>query len=495
MFNPQTLLIRADAGGTLGTGHVMRMIALAQAWQDRGGEVALAACQCPPALVSRLIEEGIHFISLGDQPLGGEADCAETIRVAKSLKSKWVVLDGYHFGEDFQIQLKQNDFKVLAIDDFGQCDEWHTDLILNQNVYGAEFVYPKLDPRTDVLRGPRYALLRREFQENHKTPASLPTILGPLQKLLLTFGGVDPDNVTGTILSALNALDRHRLSIRVIIGAGNINGESLDLLAAQSPHEIEFVRDVMDMPAQYRWADGVIGAGGSTCLEWLLFGLPAALVCLADNQRLVVSALSGKARCLDLGAHTDLRPDILAKQLSAWIQKAGEITSFESFQVDASGASRVAAKMDNGLRLRSATNLDCEQYFTWANDATVRQNAINTQIIQWADHVEWFSSRLNSGKVRFFVCLDAQEKPVGQVRFEQKSPPKWEIDYSVEPALRGQGVGFHMMSLALAAFRKQTADPVLAVVRESNKASSRIFEKLGFLCEHGATLELQYYRG
>ena len=35
---PPTLLIRADASVTIGTGHIMRMIALVQAWQAQGGK-------------------------------------------------------------------------------------------------------------------------------------------------------------------------------------------------------------------------------------------------------------------------------------------------------------------------------------------------------------------------------------------------------------------------------------------------------------------------
>ena len=36
------LLIRADAGEQMGTGHIMRTLALAQAWQDTGGGVRYA---------------------------------------------------------------------------------------------------------------------------------------------------------------------------------------------------------------------------------------------------------------------------------------------------------------------------------------------------------------------------------------------------------------------------------------------------------------------
>ena len=34
------LVIRADANGSVGTGHLMRCLALGQVWRDHGGQVA-----------------------------------------------------------------------------------------------------------------------------------------------------------------------------------------------------------------------------------------------------------------------------------------------------------------------------------------------------------------------------------------------------------------------------------------------------------------------
>ncbi len=483
MNKPAPLLIRADAGGDLGTGHVMRMIALAQAWQDRGGSVTLAACQCPPALIERLRSENIDFVQLGEHPLGGPVELAETIQLGKSLNTPWIVVDGYHFRENYHKTLKENGFKVLAIDDYGHCESWHVDLILNQNVYAGEFVYPLLNAGTTVLRGPKYALLRREFLNQSSERKFDGFSSKRLKKLLLTFGGVDSDNVTGTVISALNTLEKSKLSIRVIVGGGSPHRKSLEKLAAGSPHDIEYLSNVPDMPAQYAWADGLIGAGGTTCLEWLLFGLPAALVCVADNQRLVVTTLAQRNRCLDLGWHADLNSEVLASKLSSWFAAAMESTSFDSFQVDAFGASRVAAKLDNGLRLRSACPDDCETYFRWANDPVVRSNALNTETILWEEHCRWFSSRLNSEKAVLYLCLDENEKPIGQVRFEQQSPPDWEIDFSIDSALRGRNYGFSMMNLAMETFLRYCTEPVLAIVKEANTASARVFNKLGFSCE------------
>jgi hypothetical protein len=92
---PATIHIRADAGGTLGTGHVMRMLALSPAWQERGGAVHLAACSCPEALVQRLEKEGVHFHALATDTLGGKEDIKESLELGRSLGSEWIVLDGY----------------------------------------------------------------------------------------------------------------------------------------------------------------------------------------------------------------------------------------------------------------------------------------------------------------------------------------------------------------------------------------------------------------
>lgn len=494
MVDIPPLLIRADAGGQLGTGHVMRMIALAQAWQDRGGSVTFAAIQCPPPLVTRFKNEKMDFVPLGHHTLGSEEDSQRTIELGKSLNSPWIVIDGYHFRENYHKTLKENGFKILAIDDYGHCKSWNVDLILNQNVYAKEFAYPRLNAGTTVLRGPKYALLRREFPNQSPEQKLNKFSFKCLKKLLLTLGGVDPDNVSGTVISALNTLDNFKLSIRVIVGDGSPHRESLEQLAAGSPHDIEYLSNVPDMPGQYAWADGVIGAGGTTCLEWLMFGLPAALVCVADNQRLVVSTLAQRNRCLDLGWHAGLNGKVLASQLSSWIAGATESTSFDSFQVDSFGSSRVTAKLDNGLRLRAACPDDCETYFRWAIDPVVRHNAVNTKTILWEEHCGWFSSRLNSDRAVLYVCLDENDKLIGQVRFEQKSLPDWEIDFSVEPSLRGRGLGSSMLSLALSSFRAKQTGPALAIVKEFNTASSRVFENLGFSRTKNTNTQLTSYR-
>ena len=58
----QALVIRADANIAIGTGHVMRCLALAQAWQDAGGRVVFAKHLPPSTGVPRVLALAEGFL-------------------------------------------------------------------------------------------------------------------------------------------------------------------------------------------------------------------------------------------------------------------------------------------------------------------------------------------------------------------------------------------------------------------------------------------------
>ena len=74
---PKVLLIRADASVAMGTGHVMRMIALAQAWQQSGGNSSFVCAEITPTLEERIRDEDFGVENITTAP-GSREDLAAT---------------------------------------------------------------------------------------------------------------------------------------------------------------------------------------------------------------------------------------------------------------------------------------------------------------------------------------------------------------------------------------------------------------------------------
>jgi UDP-2,4-diacetamido-2,4,6-trideoxy-beta-L-altropyranose hydrolase len=275
----KTMLIRADATPSLGTGHVMRCLALAQAAQPLGWDVRMAGRVAVPWVVERLGKEGIPFTPLeGDVP--GEENPAELLRQIGAESSGWVVLDGYHFGPDCQKAVIQAGRKLLVIDDCAHLPEYACDILLNQNI-GAERLSYNI--RTDkTLFGPGYALLRKEFALARNT-ARKRTFPEKARNVLLSFGGGDLSPLLEKLAPSFLLPELAGCTVRVI--AGKMSPGRIRQLLRGCPASLEVMEAVTDMSSLMLWADICITAGGSTCWELCCMGTPFLTVEAAENQR------------------------------------------------------------------------------------------------------------------------------------------------------------------------------------------------------------------
>lgn len=307
------LFIRADASTQSGTGHVMRCLALAQAWQDDKGDVFFVMATESSALETRLRSEGMEIAHLSVRP-GSINDAIETANLAQEVGAAWVVVDGYHFDANYQRVIKDSGARLLYIDDNGQADYYHADIVLNQNINAHESLYENREPFTRLLLGTRYALLRREFLEWKEWKREIPDVA---HKVLITLGGGDPDNVTLRIIKAINSIALEGLEIKTVVGPSNPNMASLKGAIHHSPFTIPLLSAVRNMPKLMAWADVAISAGGSTCWELAFMGVPALTVVTAGNQWKVAEGLDKGGIFKTLGWWEHFDEDELAKELTA----------------------------------------------------------------------------------------------------------------------------------------------------------------------------------
>jgi UDP-2,4-diacetamido-2,4,6-trideoxy-beta-L-altropyranose hydrolase len=334
------LIIRADGGSVLGTGHVLRCLALANGWQRLGGQVVFALARGTPALAQRIQQENCSVAHVAAIP-GSEADADQTISIARARNAEWMVADSYDFNSDYQRRIKQAGFRLLCVDDFGQAGPYWADLVLNQNLHAGAHGYVRRESHTRLLLGPQYALLRGQFKPWRPGRRTLAT---RATKVLVTLGGADPDNVTLRVIHILRTQEwqSRNLEVIVVVGGSNPHLQSLRAALAGSLPAFQLLVDVTNMPELMAWAEVAIAAGGTTCWELAFMGLPGLVFVLAENQRLLARALdtAGVVRMTNL--------DNLSDDLSALLSDARsrrQMSQSGRALVDGDGVDRVLAAL------------------------------------------------------------------------------------------------------------------------------------------------------
>lgn len=476
------LLIRADASVAIGTGHVMRCLALAQAWQDVGGKVTFAMAESTPAIEVRLAAESCELFPIRSEP-GSTEDAGEMVAFARERRAHWVVVDGYCFTAKYQEALRDAGFKILFLDDYGHAEHYYADVVLNQNVHANETLYKSREHYTRLLLGPAYCLLRREFAVWRSWERK---IAPEVHKVLVTMGGSDAANLSARVIEAIERVRLESLTATLVVGGSSPHFESLQKAAAKANGEIRVLRDVSNLAELMSQSDVAISAAGSTCWELCLLGLPSLLIDVAPNQTAVAREMHAKGCAIHVG-NSDVSAQQIAEQLGRLLDSQALRESLSQHArglVDGKGAERVASALRGaeGLRLRRAKSDDSRLLWEWANDAEVRAASFSSDPISWETHTPWLENKLGQKGCVIFLAEDEACQPCGQIRFESRPDGDWEIDVSVAKPKRGQGLAARLIETGVRMMRTEKHGNARfhAFVKPGNQASVRAFEGAGF---------------
>lgn len=495
------LLLRADADAAQGTGHVMRSLALARAWQSQGGSAHFITVRPAPSVRRRIEAAGARVIEVGEwHPAPG--DLESTIATLEKLRREadadpWIVLDGYHFSPDYQGALRRAGCRLLIIDDNAHWQRYEADILLNHGIQA-----PRLDYHDSgdawLLLGTRYALLRAEFESwrSHER-----NVEKEAKNILITLGGADADNVTAKVMGGLALLGDLGLDIQILAGPLNPHIAELHRVAAMAPN-MRLLTDVADPAPLMAWADIAVAAGGTTAWELAFMQTPALLLVLAENQMAVADGIGAFGAGQSLGWANKLTSAAIGVALRRLIQDAPRrrrMADRGKILVDGMGPGRVVAAMEkrkkslraSELTIRHASFDDELLLWQWANDPVTRRNSFSTGPISWEEHQRWCAKKYASPDCRLWI-MRVGDFPVGQIRYERAGGDTAEVSFSVAPGFRGRQLGTRLLQSTVdLAARELAVRWIRGAALVENQASHRTFLKSGFVSAEHKTVSGQ----
>ena len=500
------IIFRTDASLQIGTGHVVRCLTLAHALREHGAVCRFVCREHPGHLLDEIREQGFEALALPrysedsqqvlqpDEPLldhvawlgtDWASDAEATESALGDTCVDWLIVDHYALDARWESALRTHCRKIMVIDDLADRDH-DCDLLLDQNLVAdmAHRYDDKLPANCGKMLGPGYALLQPQYSELH---SRTPPREGPVQRVLVYFGGADTGNLTGLAIAAFLSLNRSDIGLDVVI---NPNGPHSDTIRRQvhGQQNITLHAGLPSLAPLMVKADLAIGGGGATSWERCCLGLPTLVITLAENQEPIAAELDRQGLVRWLGRQDKVSQKKLVQELTEIVDAGLSPSWSRSCQqlVDGGGVGRVCSILllnaKTPLRARLARLDDEAMFLEWANDPLVRENAFTTDTIDPNTHRTWFRKRLNDPEhCRLYVVETYNGLPIGQVRFEQ-SDDAWEVDYALGSHFRGRKLGKRLMQTAITRMRECVGKPTVLVgkVKFSNMASRRLFEALGF---------------
>jgi UDP-2,4-diacetamido-2,4,6-trideoxy-beta-L-altropyranose hydrolase len=350
------LAIRADASLSIGSGHVMRCLTLAEEFKARGGEV-LFICRaheghlaetigtrgvrvvCLPAPLDGLSLGGSYGDWLGVDPV---TDARQTLAAMdeRDFRPDWLVVDHYGLGADWETTMRRVARRIMVIDDLA--DRPHDcDLLLDQNwIADFETRYHALTPASSRrLLGPAYALLQRPYRD---LAARAVIRSGVPRRVLVYFGATDAAGLTLSTLEAFLSLSREDVTADIVVGTGNADRDAI-LAKAEGRANVNVYLSLPSLADLMLAADHAVGASGTTSWERICLKLPALVVTLADNQRAIAAEIDRLGLARWLGDAVNVDRAVLGSALRDNLGPAGAswFDARLASTVDGRGAERV----------------------------------------------------------------------------------------------------------------------------------------------------------
>ncbi|MGZ9586255.1 GNAT family N-acetyltransferase [Paenibacillus marinisediminis] len=145
------------------------------------------------------------------------------------------------------------------------------------------------------------------------------------------------------------------------------------------------------------------------------------------------------------------------------------------------------------MELRPISMKDADWMLRTRNLESIRMQSINTSVISLEDHIKWMESTLQNTSRKVWIT-EADAFRIGVLRLDGCHPGV-EVSIYVHPNHSSNGYGTQMIteSIKLAKIHFPNAYYLKAIIKSTNAASIKVFQKVGFTKAYGNEDISEYY--
>lgn len=307
------IYFRVDASISIGTGHVIRCLNLAQELSLNGAKCSFITKSHPGNLITEIVEKGYRVFII--KPVDDEKvysdkenewlgdtqknDAIKSIDILSIANAEPDVIIADHYAIDYEweqvIKEKYPSAKLIIIDDLANrkhvCDLL-IDTTLERDIYDYKRLIP---PYCQTLLGTKYSLMNKSFHLQRDKALEYRIKTTSPRKVLITMGGVDMFNITGKALNIINRFFAKDLDlITVVLGKNCPHIASVKIIARSMLCETNVLINTDKMPELMLSHHASVGALGGTTWERCVLGLPSINLSIANNQKVLIDKLKSK---------------------------------------------------------------------------------------------------------------------------------------------------------------------------------------------------------
>ena len=251
--------IRLDLGKGIGSGHFFRCLSVAQELEKHGKEVFFLINN-ENEIKNHLGKKKIPYLILKEKH-----ESKKILQCKSELNIKNLIVD-LPFENELYSKSFRNVYPTFIIDDLGQ-KKCFSDVLFNGSIV-SEFHKYEIDPQiTKSFIGPKYMILRKEFlTERQKIKISTK----PIKKILLTFGGVDSNNLSKKLLKQFYDTD---YKISLVLGPSYKHEKTIQDIP-KNHKNIKIFNFSKNLSKLLSSQDLVLSSGGIITYELACLGIP-----------------------------------------------------------------------------------------------------------------------------------------------------------------------------------------------------------------------------